>query len=191
VKIPLRSFWYLRAICLFLAFHLASSDLFASTSRYRTIIFDGAVAGGKTFEHKFGNMVFVIEPQDTGFSMSIWNGSLKRNDAHNDLSWITFPTHGLTDRDVLASDFRNKNNSPLRNGPRAHLDRRIYFSKNAAVMLDHAESARGTNNQYEDVRLDEGICDFHITHMEFEKLKNDHEPKIKSMSFRVKLHYLP
>ena len=158
MKIPLRSFWYLRTICLFLSFHLASSDVFASRSRYRTIIFNGAVEVGKAFEHKFGNMVFIIEPQDTGFSISIWNSSLSRNDAHGDLSWIIFPTHGLTDRDVLASDFRNKNNFQLRNGPRAHLDRRIYFSKNAAVMLDRSESARGTNRQYVSTFLSDLHC---------------------------------
>jgi hypothetical protein len=178
-------------ICLVLEFHLATLKLFASASQHKTVVFYGAVIDGKQFEHKFGKMIFKIEPQDKGFFVSIWDASKSFNDAHGDLSWFTPPLHGLTDRDILATDFRNEENSGPQNGPRPQFDRRIYFSKNAAAMLERFDAARGTDSPYADLRMDEGICNFHITRMDFQDLRTGHQPKIKRMNFRVKLCYLP
>jgi hypothetical protein len=138
-------------------------------------------------------MDFQLNPELTGFQISIVDLNKNSSVANNDLSWITTPLHGLTDRDINASDFRNQDNSAPNNGTvnRPQRMRRVYFSKRAPELLNQYDAARGTDREFEilsEAQRD-GICEFHITHLELTNLGKGQQPQIKSLGFRVHLKY--
>jgi hypothetical protein len=165
------------------------------SQKYRTVVFNGSVASGERFERKFGSMVFQLTPESTGFRISVIDPTKGSTDAHGDLSWLTTPLHGLTDRDIEASDFRNEDNSGPNKGTvnRPQMTRRIYFSKNAAAILDRFEQARGTDKEFEvfSERQQDGIGELRITKLKLGALGKGKKPQIENLNFRVKLKYLP
>jgi hypothetical protein len=186
---------FLHVVCQTLFLLSACPCVLASQNpKYQTASFAGKVAFGQHFKYKFGSMDFQLNPEATGFRISIMDSNKSSSDAHSDLSWITPPLHGLTDRDINATDFRNEDNSGPNKGTvnRPQRMRRVLFSKRAAELFDQYNATRGTDRGFEIFsEAPDGICEFRITHLELSNLGKGKQPQIKSLAFRVHLKYRP
>ena len=170
------------------AFCLSANTMACASHKLKSITINGSVAANQTFNREFDNLIFQLAPEGRGFKISILDSAKPSSDAHSDLSWLTLPLHGLTDRDILASDFRNQDNSKPNSGSvnRPQLTRKFVFARDAETRLNRYEQTNGASGLEE---KPDGYGSLVITRLDLMNLGKGKDPCIRKMPFRVTLNW--
>jgi len=155
--LPLRcDKWQPRALLLAGIVLLALAALPISLNGADIIRFKGTVKRGEPFQYKVHDgLIFGLRPKrdtDPYQGWQFWLGPSEQIDTYAAIA--TGPTHGLTDMDICASDFRNSDNSgPNQNGPK-NVNRpqrlrhfRFVINQTDYETLDNAEAANQVTSE--------------------------------------------